>query len=325
MSNIKKVTLEMITDFIDEVTPTIRNQNAIGCIEKGPVLYVGDVHGFFRNIKYAVDLAKKLEVAYLVFLGDYTDRGPFQVECLLNVLYMYSRSLGFNERKKFVDISIEDDLPFHTIMLKGNHEDTRINKMYGFKTEVRERISDGKFPERKLDELYGMLPVAVETKWKTLALHGGIPKPLDPDKPDYFLQILRDIKLPLTSLRDPTIINKAAQLIYQITWNDPNENIVTNDVPIFQMSFRGPNIYQFNRKALESFFKKSGLKRLVRAHESVRGAYQVLWDEQFIHVFSAYPYYDRIDTPAFYLEYEDGSGKFIDQEGEILRAIKKIE
>lgn len=75
------------------------------------------------------------------------------------------------------------------------------------------------------------------------------------------------------------------------------------------------------------FLKDSGYKRLIRSHEASRGTYQILWNGKLIHVFSAYPYMGRIgriNTPAFYLEYEDGTGKIINHKGEILKHVKSM-
>ena len=88
-----------------------------------------------------------------------------------------------------------------------------------------------------------------------------------------------------------------------------------------------PNqILSFNRRALTDFFKDSGYKRLIRSHESSRGPYQILWNGRLIHVFSAHPYMGRmkITTPAFYLEYKDGTGKIINHKGEILKHVKSM-
>ena len=42
--------------------------------------------------------------------------------------------------------------------------------------------------------------------------------------------------------------------------------------------------------ALEEFLEKANVNRLIRSHQSTRGAYENLWDGLLIHIFSAYPY-----------------------------------
>ena len=140
---------------------------------------------------------------------------------------------------------------------------------------------------------------------------------------DDTLTKLKALKLPLRENSSKLINLEMNEFIFQLLWNDPNENL-TENIPIFARSLRGDQILTFNQKALTDFFRASGYKRLIRSHESSRGAYQILWNGKLIHVFSAYPYFGKIKTPAFYIEYENGTEKIINHEGKILKHVRSM-
>ncbi|MHA1338783.1 MAG: metallophosphoesterase [Promethearchaeota archaeon] len=323
--------LEQLKIYLNSISQLLTGANAIVPIEFAPVLFVGDIHGFIDNLFYAIELAEKNEVSTLVFLGDYPDRGDAQLETLLNVIYLYMRSFCRSksrkplERPDFIDERIPDNPPFKVIALRGNHEDLVMNRIYGFKDFIEDIYGLGTFPKNELNNIYESLPIATITNWGTCGLHGGIPSiPSNSSLKinDIFNQ-LKNLTIPLNMKIDfkaePLLLEK---IILQILWNDPVED--NFDEPKFYDSFRGPGIYNFNKVAFIKFLNELGLKRLVRAHESSRGAYQALWDDRLIHIFSAFPYFGSVHTPAFYLEFEDGSGHIINHKNKTLLNIKKL-
>lgn len=312
-----------LKDFFIKIEKELRGRKAVVKIEKGPVLFVGDIHGYYQNVTDAIHLGVKNSVSTVVFMGDYTDRGPNQLKCLLNLLFAYTSSNTIKEHFGFLENNLFENLPFKIITLRGNHENTEINMSYGF-AETIWKIYGESFPfERLFSKLYDFLPLMAETSWNSLALHGGIPRLKKGTNLYDTFSKLRSLKLPLRENSREILNLEMKKLIFQIQWNDPNENL-TESTPIFRRSFRGDQILTFNQRALTDFFKDSGYKRLIRSHEASRSPYEILWNGQLIHVFSAYPYMGRINTPAFYLEYKDGTGKIINHKGEILKQVKSM-
>ncbi|MBQ7198521.1 MAG: serine/threonine protein phosphatase [Selenomonadaceae bacterium] len=75
------------------------------------ILAVGDIHGHFKKL---LSLYEKLQVTdddFVIFLGDYIDRGPEVGEVLEWVM-------KFKDKKNFV-------------FLRGNHEDMMLSYLYG--------------------------------------------------------------------------------------------------------------------------------------------------------------------------------------------------
>lgn len=311
-----------LEDFFKKVEKKLRGRRAVVKIEKGPVLFVGDIHGYYQNIEDAIHLGEKNSVSIIVFMGDYTDRGPDQLKCLLNLLFAYSSLSNNNEYFRFIENNLFDNLPFKIITLRGNHENIEINRRYGFGDVIREIYGKSFHFERIFSNLYDFLPLMAETSWNSLAVHGGIPRVKKGTLDEMFTK-LKSLKLPLRENPSEIINSEVRSFIFQLKWNDPDENLSEN-TPIFARSIRGDQILSFNQKALTDFFRASGYSRLIRSHEASRGPYQILWNGKLIHVFSAYPYMGRINTPAYYLEFKDGTGKIINHKGEILEHVKSV-
>ena len=125
--------------------------------KKSSVLFVSDIHGDLDFCYSALETFKNTLASHIVFLGDYVDRGDYQIESLSFVL---SLKLSLKEK---------------VILLRGNHESVEMNKVYGFSSVLRQRFrKDFKTVEYLCNELYKKIPVVVKIdKW--LGVHGGVP------------------------------------------------------------------------------------------------------------------------------------------------------
>ena len=307
--------LHTVKEFFNQITPFLENKPLIREIKSGPVLYVGDIHGFYVSLMNAFKVAEIKKVNTIVFLGDYADRGPDQLKCLLKVMDTFARSEGYRNTGILRNYIQEEKYPFKVIALRGNHEDSEINIKYGFKEDLLNKHKFPVFPSETLDKLYSNLPLIATTRWKTMGVHGGIPKPREG---------LSVSNLPryLITKRTPLHIDSVELMkeVYQIQWNDPyfgNDNSESE----FRESFRGINIYEYNKAALEEFLKFNSYLRLVRAHETTRDGYEIHWDNKLVHIFSASPYFDRVKQAAYFLEHEDGTGEIVDGSGKRLREV----
>jgi hypothetical protein len=311
--------LEEFQNFLNLSTDILRNKKAVCRIDHGPVLFVGDIHGNFQNVVNAIKLGISKAVKHIVFLGDYTDRGSEQTRSLLNVSYCQIAKDIKYQTFDFIDPILYETSSINFSVLRGNHEDVEINKRYGFKSELRSLY--GTFPETILENFYTHFPVLAETRWKSFAAHGGIPKPTENFPASQFLKILRELNLPIGYRAKPNIDPEILKMIYQILWNDPNDNKETSR-GVFYPSFRGNNIFTFNETAFNEFLKETGYKRMIRSHESTRGAYQIIWKGKIIYIFSAYPRFNQYSSATYFLEYENGKGEILDTWGSTIVKVK---
>ncbi|MFC1843150.1 metallophosphoesterase family protein, partial [Candidatus Dependentiae bacterium] len=147
-------------------------------LDKAPeIAFHGDVHGDIDSlIAFVEDLVKKgyldknnpfkiiKKNFYLVFLGDYVDRGDNSFE----VLYLLLR------------LKIEN--PSNVILIRGNHEDIGQNNEFGYLGKLGKAIG---FNDN-VKTIYNMLPsfVFIGTKGKiinySLFCHGGLEPRFNP-------------------------------------------------------------------------------------------------------------------------------------------------
>lgn len=125
-------------------------------------------------VENSLKLKEKFKNHHWIFCGDLTDSGIYGVETLA------------------VIFSVHLTNPFNIHIIRGNHEDVRINNRYGFLQEIKEKYKD-KLEDKKMQKLevirnllitvYHQLPVALWGIFKstnknqmsvTLFCHGGI-------------------------------------------------------------------------------------------------------------------------------------------------------
>lgn len=119
------------------------------------IAFFGDLHG---NVHAFTDLLNDLQEKgyisqdlkiiksnfYMIFLGDYVDRGSYGVELLYTLMQLKVAN------------------PQQVIMVRGNHEDCTLNAEFGFADELH-----GKFPkmstqeQKKLYRMYDFMPTVL--------------------------------------------------------------------------------------------------------------------------------------------------------------------
>ncbi len=120
--------------------------------EDNEIFFRADLHGDIRSL--LADLTWLNEKGYLrgfsmartnfymIFLGDYTDRGAYGIEVLYTLL-----------RLKLAN-------PDHVFLARGNHEEVGLQARYGF-LEEGQRKYGATFNARKLERAYDFLPVVI--------------------------------------------------------------------------------------------------------------------------------------------------------------------
>jgi len=183
-----------------------------------PLLVLGDLHGETDSLDLILDRFREVEKVIL-FLGDYVDRGKDSLG-LLSVLF-----------------ELQARNPEGVILLRGNHEDWRMNLRYGFARELQQKGGEDLYPF--LLKWYESLPLVARIG-EVLALHGGIPFPIPEN-----LEELRNIQFP-------------EEGAMHILWSDPEDDIYCP---------RGAGTRSFNDRELEEFLELVGCELMLRGHQ----------------------------------------------------------
>ncbi|KAG6508673.1 hypothetical protein ZIOFF_034053 [Zingiber officinale] len=224
-----------------------------------------DIHGQY------IDLLKLFETggfpphsSYL-FLGDYVDRGKYSLEtiCLL--------------------LAYKVKYPDKVFLLRGNHEDAKINRVYGFYDECKRRFNVRLW--KTFCDCFNCLPFSALIDEKILCMHGG----LSPE-----LQNMYDIR----NIPRPTEIPDYG-LLCDLLWSDPD--------PVAKgwgESDRGISV-TFGADKLVEFLEKNDLDLICRAHQVVEDGYEFFAHRRLVTIFSAPNYCGEFDNVGALLSIDE--------------------
>ena len=204
-----------------------------------PIAVIGDIHGFYDVFEAFQKLIDEYSAKKVVFLGDYVDRGYEGVEVLESLLNFY-----LSEGDKVV-------------MLRGNHEDLRMNRVYGFYGELISKLGSKAVPHIGL--LYSNLPLSASNK-NAFFVHGGVPC-VD------CINVEKALKISYVAGLKRGNDHITDKVIFQMLWNDPDGSIEWFEVN----SVRGGGSYYYGRRAWANFLNENGLDFIIRGHEVVDG------------------------------------------------------
>ena len=243
--------------LIDKSLQIIKVQKMLVELE-APLHVCGDIHGqYYDLLRIFEHCGYPGEYNYL-FLGDYVDRGKQSLEtvCLL--------------------LCYKIKYPEKVTLLRGNHESSVTNRIYGFYDECKRRYNIRLW--KSFTELFNYLPVAALIDDKILCMHGG----LSPD-----LKSIENIK----DISRPTEIPDNG-LLCDLLWSDPDKEAVEYDE-----NDRGVSVI-FGEKVVTDFNKKNDLDLIIRAHQVVDEGYEFFANRQLITIFSAPNYCGEFDNSA---------------------------
>ncbi len=264
------------------------NGNIVYLPKRGIAFFVGDLHGDLEALVSIVkqtgflEAMKTGEEMFLVFLGDYGDRGRKIIETIHEVL------------------TLKISFPENVILLKGNHEEQGIAERFGT-YDAFLRIYGGERAEFLFNfycDIMSGLPLIAITANKIAGVHGGIPN--------------RDIE----SL---DVLNTSQGISYarEMTWNDPDSLISergSND--------RGGATTTFGEKAFERFMKIIPANLMVRSHQYPSMGVRLFFADRLATIFSngsdrsqssAYGHY--VHRPVFLkIGLSEEKGKFQDSD-----------
>ncbi len=230
-------------------------------IPKENVLFVGDLHGELTSLLKIKDIFLKSH-SYLVFLGDYADRGPAQIE---TINLVSSLVLKFPDR---------------VTMLRGNHESESVASIYGFRDVIKANYSDDIF--HSYCDMFSVLPLAGSNPSSVFACHGGVPRSVQS------LKQIKDIDRFNREFIDSTA--------FQLMWNDPAEGEF-----YFNPNPRGGKSLVFGELAFNEFMDSLNYRLMIRAHEVYQDGVKLFFNGRLVSVFSA-SYMGRVTPKIVHLD-----------------------
>ena len=121
---------------------------------EAPIKICGDVHGQFADLIKLFEYGGYPGDTNYLFLGDYIDRGKQSIECICLLLAYKIKH------------------PENFFLLRGNHECSSINRIYGFYDECRRRYNVRLW--KAFTDLFNFLPVAALIDDRIFCMHGGL-------------------------------------------------------------------------------------------------------------------------------------------------------
>lgn len=223
---------------------------------EAPIKICGDIHGQYYDLLRLFEYGGFPPEANYLFLGDYVDRGRQSLEtiCLL--------------------LAYKIKYPENFFLLRGNHECSTINRIYGFYDECKRRYSIKLW--RIFTDCFNCLPVAAIIDEKILCMHGG----LSPDLTSLELiqKVYRPIEVPDSGL------------LCDLLWSDPDKNVGG-----WEENERGVS-YVFGPEVVTAFLKKNDMDLICRAHQVVEDGYEFFAKRQLVTIFSAPNYCGEFDN-----------------------------
>ncbi len=258
---------------------------------KNIAYFVGDTHGAIHEsyilIDFFYNLIQKKPNTKIIFIGDYVDRNPYDLE---NLTLITAFHILF---------------PNNVVLLRGNHEDRLINQHYGFMDNLLRSFFDkGELLYKEIIKFFTRLPIAHICQIyseeggsaRVLSVHGGIPVDernfLDP-------VILENIEEQLICEVEES--KDMDPLTTSMLWSDPNEMI--------QGISTGDHLQgriQFGLNVFNVFMNANKLDLVVRGHQKWSEGYKIFFNGRLYSIFSTATYDGKIKFSPKILKLEYG-------------------
>ncbi len=257
VNNVKD--LNFMRSLLDEAADILsyeyeRNKGLVEVPANGNYLIIGDLHGDLISLKYILSNVRGLDDSSLIFLGDYVDRGRYQLETLSSILYIKLKH------------------PDKVFVLRGNHEPPDFLPVYphDFPKELVRTYGflEGRSIYSRFTQLFQLLPHALIVERVALVLHGGPPVHnigTASNRYEYLLGVDDEDRI---------------KILESVLWNDPIEG-----EPYFLPSYRGAG-YMFGYKITEAALQKTGAVVIVRGHEPCVNGFKFNHNMKVVTIFS---------------------------------------
>eukprot|EP01126_Amoeba_proteus_P026934 TRINITY_DN2666_c1_g1_i1.p1 TRINITY_DN2666_c1_g1~~TRINITY_DN2666_c1_g1_i1.p1 ORF type:complete len:275 (+),score=55.32 TRINITY_DN2666_c1_g1_i1:412-1236(+) len=172
--------------------------------------------------------------------------------------------------------------PFWVVLVRGNHEEKRINQKYQFEAEVRSKYDAKMFDH--VTNIFPLLPIGVVLDHKIIVIHGGLPK-VERCLLSDIQALNRKIELPKPQLCK----TRDLKILEGLLWSDPVE---TTDQ--WEESKRGCGIF-WGKNVTKEFLKINQLQMIIRSHQLCNNGHKFNHYKRVVTIFSC-SYYCGINN-----------------------------
>jgi serine/threonine-protein phosphatase PP1 catalytic subunit len=232
------------------------------------LMICGDTHGQYPDLIRIFDRGGVPPAVQYLFLGDYVDRGRQSIETV-SLLLLYKILY-----------------PTRVWMLRGNHECSYINRLYGFRDDCNNRYGSGVW--ERFCELFNYLPLAAVVDDKIFCVHGGLSPRLE--SLDQIRNIRRPIEVPEEGL------------LCDLLWADPSGD---SDAEGWAGNERGTSV-TFGLDVVLDFCEKFGFDLICRGHQAVMEGFEFPFSERkIVTIFSAPNYCYEFDNHGAFMTVDE--------------------
>jgi diadenosine tetraphosphatase ApaH/serine/threonine PP2A family protein phosphatase len=253
-AELRAISIADVKTLIYKVEDILATESMLVSLPAADATVVGDMHG---DIAVTLAITKQLldgsADGRLVFLGDYIDKGPHQVDVINLVLLLKATN------------------PTRVTLLRGNHEIPVQNDSNGFRSNLNRQFGkdDGQILWHLYNRLFTQLPLAAITWNGIFLVHGGIPEDLND---------LREIE------NLPRECNPENRISFELLWNDP----VEAKRPIhFRKGSRGGGAKEFGELSFNEFQERTKITKVIRSHEEYNDGFRFFFGDRLLSIFSS--------------------------------------
>ena len=280
--NIFPFTNNEIQSLIEEVIPIISKEDSLIKI-RSPCKIFGNIYGvyndlmrFFESYGNPSDSLQNgdINVMQYIFLGDFCDRGLYSLEVVL---------LLFALKVKYPDF---------IYLIRGHHEDRKINEFYGLGEECKQRLNDEIDKKNSIfnliNNVFDYLPFGVLVDGTTLLVHGGIGTSINK------LEDISNISRPVSIEQEVNNIDQLniIDLLYSEYDDSENYYSINSERDKAKRGF----IVKYGKKRLDQFFNNNKINLLITAHQFIKEGFCTFNNDKLLVLFSATNYMDKYNN-----------------------------
>ena len=272
---------EEVIYLIEEVNKIISKENSLIKI-RSPCKIFGNIYGIYTDLmRYFESYGNPsdniqngdINVMQYIFLGDFCDRGNQSLEIIL---------LLFALKIKYPDF---------IYLIRGHHEDIKINEFYGLGDECTEKLKEDIKDEnsifKKINGVFDHLPFGVLVDNTILCIHGGIGASIDS------LDDINNIPRPVHVSQNPKRFFQMniLDLLYSEYNEDEDDNLYSVN-KLRDINERGFFV-TYGKKRLDEFMNKNNINLIIAAHKFVKEGFCTFCDDKLLNLFSCSNYLDK--------------------------------